>query len=240
LSSEVPAGPFIASIADGLGSASNSAAGATLAAAIAQAAAEDAFSAFPWDRAVPANISDAMSAALQSALGQLRGSVEAIIEKTGQQWSASSFNATLLMVVFRPPWLVTANVGDGFVVAQRADGQLLLVAPPYVQASDGSATVPALQRGAFERASVTSLYDPSLTGFAASTDGLKEISLDWEGIRPVTPHRDFFGPLLGGLANGTMSNAQITRFLHQDRIGKEARDDLTLVAMAHATDEERN
>jgi hypothetical protein len=109
-----------------------------------------------------------------------------------------------------------------------------------VQASDGSATVPALQRGAFERASVTSLYDPSLTGFAASTDGLKEISLDWEGIRPVTPHRDFFGPLLGGLANGTMSNAQITRFLHQDRIGKEARDDLTLVAMAHATDEERN
>ena len=87
---------------------------------------------------------------------------------------------------------------------------------------------------------MTSLYDPGLTGFAASTDGLKEISLDWEGIRPVTPHRDFFGPLLGGLASGTMTNAQITRFLHQDRIGGEARDDLTLVAMAHAADEGRN
>jgi hypothetical protein len=188
----------------------------------------------------PADISGTMSAVLRSALGQLNASVAAIIETSGQQWSASSFNATLLMVVFRPPWLVTANVGDGFVIAQRADGQLLLVASPYVQASDGSATVPALQSGAFERASVTSLYDPDLTGFAASTDGLKEIALDWDAIRPVTPHRDFFGPLLAGLASGTMSNAQITRFLHQDRISGEARDDLTLVAMAHTTDEGRS
>lgn len=240
MSSGRPAGPFIASIADGLSSAPNSAAGAALAAAIAQAAAADAFSDFPWDTAVPVDISRTMSEVLRSALDELRGAVEAIVETTGREWSASSFNATLLIVVFRPPWLVTANIGDGFVVAQRADGQLLLIAPPYVQASDGSATVPALQRGAFERAKVTSLYDSGLTGFAASTDGLKEIALDWEGIHPVTPHRDFFGPLLGGLASGTMSNAQITRFLHQDRIGGEARDDLTLVAMAHATDEERN
>jgi Protein phosphatase 2C len=189
---------------------------------------------------MPEELWSTMSVVLQSALGRLRGSVEAIVETTGPEWSVSSFNATLLIVVFRPPWLVTANVGDGFVVAQRADGQLLLAAPPYVQASDGSATVPALQHGAFERASVTSLYDPSLIGFAASTDGLQGIGLDWEGIRPVTPHRDFFGPLFGGLASGTMSSAQITRFLHQDRVGGEARDDLTLVAMAHATDEGQN
>jgi Protein phosphatase 2C len=240
LSNDHPAGPFIASIADGLGSAPNSALGATLAVTIAQAAAEDAFSAFPWARAVPWDFTKTLSAVLESTLGQLRASVGAIIGATGREWHESSFNATLLVVVFRPPWLVTANVGDGFVIAQRADGQLLMVTHPYVNPSDASAVVPALHRAALARSSVTSLYDPGLTGFAASTDGLKEISLDWEGTRPVTPHHDFFAPLLAGIANGTLTSAQVTRFLHQERVGGHAGDDLTLVAMARAADEGRN
>lgn len=240
LSKGEPAGAFIASIADGLGSAANSALGATLAAAIAQATAEDAFSAFPWDTAVPWDFTRTMSAVLESALGQVRESVAAIIAATGREWHESSLSTTLLVVVFRPPWLLTANVGDGFVVAQREDGQLLIVAHPFVSASDGSAVVTALQRTALARASVTSLYDPGLTGFAASTDGLKEVSLDWEGIRPVAPHHDFFAPLLAGIANGTLTGAQITRFLHQERIGGHAADDLTLVAMVRACDEGRN
>jgi Protein phosphatase 2C len=240
LSNGRPAGPFIASIADGLGSAPNSALGAALAVAIAQTAAEDAFSAFPWDTAAPWDFTKTLSAVLESALGQLRASVGAIIGATGRGWHESSFSATLLVVVFRPPWLVTANVGDGFVIAQRSDGQLLMVAHPYVSVSDGSATVPALHLTALARASVTTLYDPGLKGFAASTDGLKEISLDWEGARPVTPHHDFFAPLLAGIANGTLTSAQVTRFLHQERIGGQAGDDLTLVAMARAVDEGRN
>lgn len=237
LSNGTPAGAFITSIADGLGSAPNSALGAALAAAIAQATAEDAFATFPWDTAVPLDFTRTMSVVLDSALRQVRESVAAIIAASGREWHESSFSATLLVVAFRPPWLLTANVGDGFVVAQREDGQLLIVAHPFVSPSDGSATVTVLQRTALARASVTSLYDPGLTGFAASTDGLKEISLDWEGIRPVTPHRDFFAPLLAGIANGTMTSAQVTRFLHQERIGGHAVDDLTLVAMTRACDE---
>lgn len=240
LSNGRPAGAFIASIADGLGSAPNSALGATLAAAIAQATAEDAFSSFPWDTAVPLDFTRTMSAVLDSALRQVRDSAAAIIAATGQEWHESSFSATLLIVAFRPPWLLTANVGDGFVVAQREDGQLLIVAHPFVSPSDGSATVTALQRTALARANVTSLYDPGLAGFAASTDGLKEISLDWEGTRPVAPHHDFFAPLLAGIANGTLTSAQVTRFLHQERIGGYAYDDLTLVAMTRACDEGRN
>jgi hypothetical protein len=240
LSNGKPAGSFIACISDGLGSAPNSALGAALAVAIAQAAAEDGFSAFPWDTAVPWDFTRVLSAVLESTLARLRASVTAIIGATGRAWHESSFSATLLVVVFRPPWLVTANVGDGFVVARRADGQLLMVSRPYVGASDANATVPALHRTAFERASVASLYDPEITGFAASTDGLKEVSLDWEGRHPVTPHRDFFGPLLGGIADGTLTSAQITRFLHQERIRERAGDDLTLVAMARAVDEGRS
>lgn len=240
LSNGEPAGAFIASIADGLGSAPNSALGATLAAAIAQATAEDEFSAFPWDTAVPLDFTRTMSAVLESTLGQVRESVAAIIAATGRDWPESAFSSTLLIVVFRPPWLITANVGDGFVVAQREDGQLLIVAHPFVSASDASATVTALQRTAFARASVTSLYDPGLTGFAASTDGLKEISLDWEGTRPVTPHHDFYAPLLASIANGTLTSAQVTRFLHQERMGGQAGDDLTLVAMVRACDEGQN
>jgi hypothetical protein len=240
LSSGRPAGPFVASIADGLGSAPNSALGATLAVAIAQAAAEDAFHAFPWDTAAPRNLTSTMTAMLEGALDQLRASATAIIEATGRKWHEASLNATLLVVVFRPPWLVTANIGDGFVIGQRQDGQLLMVAHPSVNTSDGNTVVPALRHAALAQASVTSLYDPALTGFAASTDGLKEVSLNWEGIRPVTPHRDFFAPLLTGIANGTLASAQVTRFLHQERIGGHAGDDLTLVAMARATGEERN
>jgi len=240
LSSDEPAGPFIASIADGLGSAANSALGATLAVTIAQAVAEEAFSAFPWDTAAPGDFTSTMSVALEGTLDQLRESVTAIIGATGGKWHGSSLSATLLVVVFRPPWLVTANVGDGFVVGQRVDGQLLMVAHPSVNTSDGSAVMPALHRAALARASVTSLYDPGLTGFAASTDGLKEVSLDWEGTLPVTPHHDFFAPLLDGIANGTLTSAQVTRFLHQERISGHAGDDLTLVAMARAADEGPN
>jgi hypothetical protein len=232
--------PFIASIADGLGSAPNSALGATLAVTIAQAAAEHAFAGFPWDTAAPRDPADTMSAMLKGALDQLRASATAIIDATGRKWPEASLNATLLVVVFRPPWLVSANIGDGFVIGQRQDGQLLMVAHPTVNTSDGSAVVPALHPAASAGADVTSLYDPGLTGFAASTDGLKEVSLDWEGVRPVTPHHGFFAPLLAGIASGTLTSAQVTRFLHQERIGGHAGDDLTLVAMARAVDEGRS
>jgi serine/threonine protein phosphatase PrpC len=179
-----PPGPLIATISDGLGSARNSAVGSTLAVSIAQAAAEESFNAISWDTATPWLLTRTLSAVLESAVGQLRESVVAITAATRHEWPESSFNATLLIVVFRPPWLLTANVGDGFVVAQREDGQLLMVARPYVSASEANATVTALQPSALARASVTSLYDPELTGFAASTDGLKEISLDWERSPP--------------------------------------------------------
>jgi hypothetical protein len=109
-----------------------------------------------------------------------------------------------------------------------------------VSASEANATVTALQPSALARASVTSLYDPELTGFAASTDGLKEISLDWERSRPETPHHEFFAPLLSGIASGTMTSSQVTRFLHQERISAQASDDLTLLAVARASGESRH
>jgi len=237
LSNGRPPQPMVVTISDGLGSAANSAAGSALAAAIAQAATEEAFAGTDWAVAQPWQLTSALHGALESTVAQLRAAVAAVTASTRHQWQHSSFNATLLIVVFRPPWLLTANVGDGFVVAQRDDGQLLMVAPPYVSGSDASATVTALQWSALARAQVSCLYDPALSGFAASTDGLKDISLDWQGRIPETPHHDFFAPLLERIAAGTLTGTQITQFLHDDRIGAHADDDLTLVAVARATSE---
>jgi Protein phosphatase 2C len=234
-----PPGPLITAISDGLGSAPNSAIGANLAAGIAQAVTRDAFSGIDWQTAHPSDLAHTVHTALEVALAELSAAVAAIRACTRQEWQNSSFNATLLIVVFRPPWLLTANVGDGFVIAQREGGQLLLVERPYVSASDASAVVTALQATALERAQVSCLYDPFLTGFAASTDGLKEISLDWQRTLPEAPHEEFFAPLLAGIADGTLTSTSITRFLHQDRIGAHAADDLTLVAAARAAKADR-
>jgi hypothetical protein len=234
-----PPGPLITAISDGLGSAPNSAIGANLAAGIAQAVTQDAFSGIDWQAASPSDLAHTVHTALEIALAELSAAVAAIRASTRQEWQNSSFNATLLIVVFRPPWLLTANVGDGFVIAQREGGQLLLVERPYVSASDASAVVTALQATALERAQVSCLYDPFLTGFAASTDGLKEISLDWQRTLPEAPHEEFFAPLLAGIADGTLTSTSITRFLHQDRIGAHAADDITLVAAARAAKADR-
>lgn len=178
LSSGRPPDPMIAAISDGLGSAGNSAIGSNLAASIAQAVTQHAFTAIDWQTASPSDLTRTVHTALDTALAELSRAVAAIRSSTARDWQDSSFNATLLIAVFRPPWLITANVGDGFVIAQREGGQLLLVERPYVSASDGNATVTALQATARASAQVSCLYDPFLTGFAASTDGLKEISLD--------------------------------------------------------------
>ena len=239
LSNGRPSQPMIVTVSDGLGSAANSAAGSALATTIAQAATERAFAVVDWAAAQAWQLTSTLQGALESAVTQLRAAVAAVTATTQHEWQNSSFNATLLIVVFRPPWLLTANVGDGFVVAQRDDGQLLMVARPNVSGSDASATVSALQGTALARATVSCLYDTALRGFAASTDGLKDISLDWQGRVAETPHHDFFAPLLTRIADGTLAGQQVTQFLHEDRIGAIADDDLTLVAVARATSKDR-
>lgn len=240
LSSGRPPGPMIAAISDGLGSAGNSAIGSNLAAGIAQAVTQDTFTAIDWQTASPSDLARTVHTALDTALAELSEAVAAIRSSTARHWQDSSFNATLLITVFRPPWLITANVGDGFVIAQREGGQLLLVERPYVSASDANATITVLQPTARAQAQVSCLYDPFLIGFAASTDGLKEISLDWQRTLPETPHEEFFAPLLAGIADGTLTSTSITRFLHQDRISAHAPDDLTLMAVARASRADRD
>lgn len=240
LSSGRPPGPMIAAISDGLSSADNSAIGSNLAVGIAQAVTQDAFSSIDWQAASPSDLTRTAHTALDAALAELSGAVAAIRSRTGRDWPGSSFNATLLIAVFRPPWLITANVGDGFVIAQREGGQLLLVERPYVSASDASATLTALQPTAGARAQVSCLYDPFLNGFAAATDGLQEISLDWQRTLPEAPHEEFFAPLLAGIADSTLTSTSITRFLHQERISARAPDDLTLVAVARASKADRD
>ena len=228
--------PLVAALSDGLGSARNSAAGAALTASIAQEAAESAFGAFGWPAATPRLLQHTLRHTLDVALDHLGESVRAIAANAPQPCPEASFAATLLVVVFRPPWLLVVNIGDGFVVAQRARGQLLMVSRPYVSAAEAGAVTSALATHASENADIICLCDPEITGLAASTDGLQDVSLEWEKTLPTVPHPEFFGPFFSGIADGSLTSLLTSRFLHQERIGGETADDLTLLAMARASE----
>lgn len=204
---------------------------------IAQANAEAAFRGLNWAAATPRLLRDRLSRALVLSLDQFGEAVKSVTAAMGGSCPESSFAATLIVVVFRPPWLLAVNIGDGFVVARRATEQMLMVSRPYVSSVDASTVTTALSARAMANASLIFLYDPELSGFAASTDGLQDISLEWDRTMPSVPHAEFFGPFFSGVADGSLTSAHLARFLHQKRIADEAADDLTLVAMVYGSED---
>jgi len=215
----VEGGWLVAAVADGAGSARRSAEGATLAAAFF-------VEHFAWALAEEPTVS---ADRLFDSFEATRVALKRLCRRAGG--SLNDFATTLCVAVASDTEVWAAQVGDGAVVVQAAEGYAALASTTRGEFLNETTflTSPSWRREAsVERRSMAS---PSL---ALLTDGLGLLALD---LASGVPHAPFFGPLFtfcartddatgGGTDEGTEG---LQRFLRSERVGSRTDDDLTLL-----------
>ena len=239
--------PFVAVVSDGLGSTVEGATGASLSASSVFAAACEAFSDVAWAYATAESLGTTMAQVVESGCRAVDEAVACLVECSPSR-HRHDYSATLLVGVLRPPWLVSANIGDGFLLARRAGGDPFLVARPQQSAETVGQTPTVLTPPGGRRAEILCLYAPDLEAVAMSSDGLVEVSLNRpkSTVLPTAPSDEFYGPLFDGLRDGTIRNEHAEGFLHasdswaqreeDDPQAVRVEDDLTVVALARRGD----
>jgi serine/threonine protein phosphatase PrpC len=215
----LPDGGLIVAIADGAGSAPRSAEGAHLATETAITALvgllQDAGPAHPkaWQ-----SVMHAAFVAASAALATLAGDTGAAMR---------DFATTLTLVAATPDAFVAAQIGDGVVVAEGADGEYFLATTP--QRGEYANEVALLTApDAVERMEV-SVFPATVRAFAATTDGLLRLAVR---LPAHEPHVPFFRPLfafLGEMTDRSAAAGELAAFLTSERVSRRTDDDKTLV-----------
>ncbi len=237
--------PLIICVADGLGSNRHSAAGAALATALGQSCAADVFGGQKWNviskktmeillRTTCRQVRESWLTAVSAPSSPRRAPSHARPLRRGQGlWRPSSgtaghpFHTTLVLAVLRPPWLGVAQIGDGFVVAQRGNGQCVLVERRQ-ESFEYANTVSTLGQRPSE-VSFTVLYGKDIRGLAVGTDGLEDSVLTQSGTARPVPKDAFFTTVFTEVASGERDSERIVRMLRSPALRAETDDDLTLV-----------
>lgn len=150
---------------------------------------------------------------------------------------ARDFAPTLTCVVSAPGCLLIGQIGDGAVVARRADGEMFTVTRSqrgeYANETNFLTQDDALEQVVIDLVAQTS-EDPPLTGLALMSDGLTRLALK----RPDNdPHGPFFQPLFAfaetaGSSDGAQN--QLAAFLASERVCQRTDDDKTLILAVRA------
>ena len=146
----------------------------------------------------------------------------------GDKYDLGDLATTLALVVASPEGIWAAQVGDGSVVVDHADGSLSALAEGEREEYLNETTFLTSQKW---RSACT--LEESLTpvgAVALLTDGLGLLALDLsDGGRPHTP---FFKPLLGFARSENPCPSELERFLESERVATRTDDDVTLVLAA--------
>ena len=216
----LPGGELILVIADGAGSAAHAAEGAQEAVRTAC----EALAAGLWclpPRAGEAGWRELMAGAYRQAHDRL--ACLARKERRTQR----EYATTLTCALVTGPWLITAQLGDGFVVAETAEGELFLAAHP--QRGEYANEAYFLTMDNALAAVEVNVRQQEVNALAASTDGLLRLALRLPGSEPHTP---FFRPLLAFAAEAGSDRAaekKLLHFLDSKQICARTDDDKTLV-----------
>ena len=135
------------------------------------------------------------------------------------------FATTLLVAIVTPQWIVAAQIGDGAMVIQQADGSTMSLTPPfrgeYINETYFLTDTEYLIESDYF---VTPCN--GIQGIALLTDGLQLLAMNFP---ENTPHHPFFKSLFN-FATGTEANAEtLRRFLESERVCARTDDDKTLV-----------
>lgn len=216
-------GLFIAAVCDGLGSAEQSEIGSTIASRVAV----EALSTDPSLPTDPHDVSDWESHMTDA----LRAAVSAVEEEAfRRKVPVCDLATTLILVVATPQTTIAVQVGDGAVVVEDQDGNLIALTHPPVG----------------EYANETdALCSPDLTGIAQGrywpvpvknvaifSDGLQRLALQFP---ECIPHSAFFSPLFSFVTEARvnpLAQNELSAFLQSARVRSRTDDDTTLL-LAH-------
>jgi serine/threonine protein phosphatase PrpC len=229
-------GTLLMAVADGAGSATQSAAGATSVVKTALNTAETALS----QQTEPFNEQQ-----WEEMLNTVLQTVRTVLEKLAFGDTASDdtmtggtaggvlqfatlplreFATTLLFAVVSPQEVAVVQIGDGVVVVQYADGELEALTTPdhgeYINETSFITDHDYLKRIQFK------VLQVEIQGIALLTDGLQMLAID---LATNNPYKPFFGPLFKFSAMEDATEAELTAFLESERVCARTDDDKTLV-----------
>ena len=219
-------------VADGAGSASHSAEGAKSAVQAALIAAETALSqqVEPFNEQQWEEMLSAVLRAARAALEKLTSgnAVPGDTTAGGAQQLATlplrEFATTLLFAIVTPQEVAVAQIGDGAVVIQYADGVLEALTTPdhgeYINETSFITDHNYLKLAQYK------VLQVEIQGIALLTDGLQMLALDFATNKPYKP---FFSPLFKFAATEDATEAELTTFLESGRVCVRTDDDKTLV-----------
>jgi hypothetical protein len=212
-------GILVAAVADGLGSATCSQAGAQLAATEVSACLEQAlYQTVPDDEKSWIELVKESFHAARARLEQ---------EARQNQAALQEYGTTLIAAILTSEWLVTGQIGDGAVVAALEDGQLILATLPqngeYINTTF-PLTLPDMESKAEFKAQAI-----KVKALALMTDGIQYVSIR---SADQTPHQPFFEPLfrqLPGVRDVQKASQNLAEFMISPQISSRSDDDKTLV-----------
>jgi hypothetical protein len=217
---------LLVAVADGAGSAERSDQAARCAVEGALAALEGALAA-----GMPQSDAE-WEGLLAQAFDQARQAVLGMAE--AEELAPRAFATTLTCAVATATCLTVGQIGDGVVVAQSEDGQLLAATQPQ-RGEYANETLFLTMPDALQ-AVVCRVYAQPVTGLAIMTDGLIRLALN---MARNEPHASFFGPLLAFTMQAddlTQAGKQLAAFLASERVCARTDDDKTLVLVVHMSD----
>lgn len=140
--------------------------------------------------------------------------------------------STLILVAATPKGVAAAQIGDGAVVVQDANGDLVALTQPQ-QGEFLNETTFLISPDAFETLQFAVRSSPA-SHVAAFSDGLQMLALK---MPDQTPHRPFFAPLFDFIArteNPDDAATQLREFIQSPRIAQRTSDDISLILATQA------
>jgi hypothetical protein len=166
-----------------------------------------------WERVVTETLSDAKTA-MES-------------EAAARSVASSDLASTLIVVIAGADFVAAGQIGDGAVIAAKADGSLVCVMrPPQGEYLNETTFLTSPEVLASARAIV---WQGRMSHLAVISDGLQMAALR---MPEAKPHAGFFQPLFRFLdeqGDGAAAQAALASFLASSRLRERTEDDVTLM-----------
>lgn len=162
---------------------------------------------------------------IRQAFEAARQALVTLAEQDGLAIRSLATTLTCALVV--DGFLGVGQVGDGSLVVQTAQGELLALTQPQ-RGEYANETYFLSQEDALEHLQVQVLHQP-IEALAVLSDGLLRLALQ---VASNQPHGPFFNPLfdfVASMANPELAAEQLAAFLASERVSARTDDDKSIV-----------
>lgn len=210
----------IASVADGLGSATKSNEGSQLAVKTVLDALRESI----YDP--PSNLDEWVNK-FSCAFNEARSKIEKVANSNNLP--IREYGTTLILVAATPECLVVGHIGDGAVVALLHDDSLETVSKP-MRGEYANQVTPLTANDALVHLRLFA-QNLSVKALALFSDGLQNLSLEEATGKPFAPFFNPFFELIAQKIDAIEASVKLEEFLKSERVCLRTDDDKTLVVI---------